>query len=161
VTGAPDGLFRAEAVAYHERGLGPGNLLRHARWVPWAFWSMLLAVVAALAATVIIQVSPTLTGPLRLDPTTGRTTMLVSASGHPGLDAGLAVTTSDGRRGRVDDVQPAGSTNVLTGAEVLVDVGLAPPGREGDIAGTTATVHLPSQSLAVFVFPGLHRLLGD
>lgn len=57
--GADRSLFRAEAVAHHEAGLGPGSLVRHSAWVRWGYWIVLLAVVAAAAAAVLIRVTPT------------------------------------------------------------------------------------------------------
>jgi ribulose 1,5-bisphosphate synthetase/thiazole synthase len=148
-------------VAYHERGLGPGNLLRHAAWVRWAFWALLVAVVGALVAAVIVHVSPTVTGPLRVDPVTGQTSVLVAASGHSTLGPGLVVTIADGRRGRVGEVQRANATDALGGAELIVQVSLEGPGRATFGTATTATIHLPRRRFAVFVFPGLRGLLGD
>lgn len=50
-------LFRPEAVEYHVRHQGPGEVLRVApRWTAWLFWILLALLAAGLVAAWLIRV---------------------------------------------------------------------------------------------------------
>ena len=140
-------LFRKEALTYHERGLGPGNLIRHTGWVRWGFWTLVFAVAGSVLAGVLINVSPTLDAPVSSFVSPTVVTMTVTSASEPPV--GSAVTLGDDT-GQV----VAASNGVRTGTYAL-RVRLARPWAAGVPIPALATVRLPAQSLVVVLYRGL------
>ena len=138
-------LFRPEAVAYHERGLGPGNLVRHSAWVGWVYWIALVAVALGALAGVEVRVSPTITGSIGAPVSPTVLAMTVEAGTRPPI--GSAVTAG-GTDGRVSAVSPGPLPGTFSLRIELTRPVIANPPDSG-------VVHLPSERLAVWLFSSL------
>jgi hypothetical protein len=146
-------LFRPEAVAYHERGLGPGNLVRHAAWVGRAYWILLLGFAAAVAVAVAVRVSPSIQATVGSTLGNGDLVMTVGADDPPAVGSVATVGTEQGRVVRVGPGPVAGALSLQVHLDTPLPTGRRPPQQ--------AVVQLPPERLAIILLPGLRHVLGD
>ena len=53
-----ESIFRQQALEHHQRGRGPGELVRLSPvWTTWAFWSLLTLFVGLITATVLVTLN--------------------------------------------------------------------------------------------------------
>jgi hypothetical protein len=158
-------LFRPEAVAYHERGEGPGSLVRHSGWLRFGFAMLLAAVAVGVFLLVEVRVAPSVTGAAQVDRDSGRLTVTIPG-GPKGLRPGLAIvvaTTSGPQRGQVASVATEPSSvglSVSSGETSLVRVRLDRAVPPAMVVPGPAVVALPAERLAVVLVPALGGLLG-
>ena len=144
-------LFRPEAVAYHERGLGPGNLVRHSVWVGRFYWIALVAVVLGALAGAEVRVSPTVIGSIGAPVSATVLRMTVEAGTQPPIGSAVTAGGSDGRVTAVSQGPLPGTFSLR------IELTRPITGRPPD----SGVVHLESERLAVFVFSSLRAPLGS
>jgi hypothetical protein len=152
-------LFRREAVAYHEAGLGPGNLLRQPARTEWIYRLLLGAMAATVAMAITVRVPRSITGPARLDANRTELIVYVPAAASGDVRAGLAVsaaTTAGEVRGQVAGAAEAVDEAGRLGVRIHLDPAAAP---NASLEGR-AVIHLPSERLAVIIVPALRWSLG-
>jgi hypothetical protein len=91
-------LFREEAVEYIRRGRGAGDVVRVApRWTAIAFWTLLAVAIAAVAATVVIDVDRVRLAPAVAQGTTVRAVVPEKDAPERGARAEFALTETGDR----------------------------------------------------------------
>jgi hypothetical protein len=96
----PQPLFRAEAVDYIRRGRegGRGDVVRVApRWTAFAFWTLLLVAVAAVATASLVKVDRVRLAPAVVDGTTVRAVVPAGDAPRPGDEGEFALTRTGER----------------------------------------------------------------
>jgi hypothetical protein len=141
------GLFRAQAVAYHERGLGSGNLVRHSAWVRWVYWTVLAAVVAAALAAAFVRVSPTLVATVGSASSATRVTMTASSTTAPPVGATVTLGADQGQVIAVRKGSLSGTFVLEVRLSRALPTGVALPDQ--------AVLRLAAEPLAVLLYRGL------
>ncbi len=152
-------LFRPEAVAYHEAGLGPGNLLRQPAWTGWSYRLLLGAMAATVALAVTVRVPRSITGPARLDANRSELIVYVPAAASGNVRAGLSASASSAvgeLRGQVAGAAGPVDEAGRLGVRIHLDTTAAP---NASLSGR-AVIHLPSERLAGIIVPPLRWPLG-
>jgi hypothetical protein len=83
-----ESIFRQEALEHHQRGRGPGELVRLPLWTTWAFWSLLTLFAGLLAATVLVTVSEDVEAIAVIDGDGRSVTALLPATYSDDVEAG-------------------------------------------------------------------------
>src|SRR5918992_2809749 len=83
-----ESIFRQEALEHHQRGRGPGELVRLPRWTTWAFWSLLGLFAGLLALTVVVTLSEEVEAIAVVDYEDRSVTALVPATYSDDVEAG-------------------------------------------------------------------------
>lgn len=136
-------LFRPEALEYRQRPAEAGSVLRiGSRWTTWAFWTLLVLVIAGLVAATQIRIDRYVRGPVAAS-ASGGAVALVPASQLSGEGAVLSPRQVEERY------------------DIVVSVPSVPIPVDRDIAaGGTAKVLVESEPLIVALVPGLKALFG-
>jgi hypothetical protein len=177
-----ESIFRQEALEHHQRGRGPGELVRLPLWTTWAFWSLLTLFAALLAATVLITLKEDVEAVAVIDGDDRSVTAFVPAtySGDievgdemnlslPDIEAPIPLTIQSigqAEDSRSLDLSPPARSVVTTQRQDTIPVHAGLPasylgGELEDIPSTgTVVVHIEDRLLFEIV-PGLKGLLSS
>ena len=177
-----ESIFRREALEHHQRGRGPGELIRLSPlWTTWAFLALLAMFAVLVASSLVITLDEDVEAAAMIDLDQGTVVALFPATYSDDLEAGGEMTlTSPAMRGPVvltieavgSPVAP-GSRNGLpafaaplaasqaqAGVPVRARLEQSDPDPEdGVVVAATAVIHVQDRLLFA-VIPGLKNLVG-
>jgi hypothetical protein len=94
VTLEQESIFREEALQHHQRGRGPGELVRLPLWTTWAFWTLLTLFASLIAASVLVTLSEDVEAIAVVDHGDRSVTALVPATYSDDVEAGDEMSLS-------------------------------------------------------------------
>lgn len=176
-----ESIFRQEALEHHQRGRGPGELVRLPLWTTWAFWSLLTLFAGLLAASVLITLTEDVEAVAVVDEADRSVIALVPATYSddveagdemiltlPAVDAPIPLTIQtigDAADSRSPELPPSARSVVAAQPQDMVPVHAELPSSfldgepETPITGT-AVVHVEDRLLFEIV-PGLKGLFSS
>jgi hypothetical protein len=177
----PESIFRPEAIEHHQRGRGPGELIRLSPvWTTWAFWLLLMLFSGLIAASVLTTLGEDVEATAVID-RDGSVAALFPATYSDDLEVGgemdlelegvqspvqvtierigppIAPGSSEGLPGFAASLAAAQSQSSIPVEASLPD-DVAEAGAES--ATGTAIVHIEDRLLFAIV-PGLRNLLAS
>lgn len=174
---APESLFRREALDHHTGSPGPGEVVRFASaWTVWAYWLLLLLVLAGVAATFVVRAEVSASAPVAVDVPRRIFTAVVSAPSRDQIWIGQQVRIElDDEAGgwlaaRVRRAQPAdvvvarqaGFQEAREPAVLVTGAVLSPVAELPDVARVDgrASFVVGSQPAAIAFAADLGQMLG-
>lgn len=156
-------LFRTEALEEQARSSEPAGLVAlDPGWASWAFYGLVIGVLALITAASIIRIERTVTGLAAQDPS-GRVIIVVPASNAVDIVPGDRVI---GLQAVVDDV----GDRILSPSQVRDRYGIDVTVASVAVAATSGAPQAPSgpvtidtgaERLIVALIPGLQALFGE
>ncbi|HEY7876251.1 MAG TPA: hypothetical protein VIG64_14140 [Actinomycetota bacterium] len=158
-----DGIFRQEALAARGAPRSRGGIVRVApRWTTWAFYALVVLVVAALTGAALVRIDRYAEGPVARDG--GRAVVLLPASLAPDVATGRSVELgeADARvvEFRHDVIYPA-EARQRYGVEVSVPSVAVVTSAPAATNAEAGRVLVESERALVALIPGLDALFGS